>query len=58
MCEKELPKRDEFGIGQSLLVPSIFVLDTFYRAKVSQEALRCWDYTWVYLLMITHILVP
>lgn len=29
MCEKELPERDEFGIGQGLLVPSIFVLDTF-----------------------------
>jgi hypothetical protein len=29
MCEKELPERDEFGISKSLLVPSIFVLDTF-----------------------------
>lgn len=29
MCEKELPERDEFGVGKSLLVPSIFVLDAF-----------------------------
>ena len=37
MCEKELPKRDEFGVSEGLLVPPIFVFDTFAEKGISQE---------------------
>lgn len=36
MCKKELPKRDKFGISEGLLVPSIFVVDTF----IEKESVR------------------
>lgn len=44
MCEKELPKRDEFGIGQSLLVPSIFVLDTFLPSQSQSRRVEMLGY--------------
>lgn len=55
MCEKEFPERDEFGIREGLLVPSIFVLDALER-KSQRGRSRCEIY--LILLMITHIPVP
>jgi hypothetical protein len=55
MCEKKLPERDEFRISEGLLVPSVFVFDTF----IENESVRKVEMLYlVYSLMITHIPVP